>query len=74
LGNQKRIGVLFERTALERAMPDKPKKPEVINKAVKTEMDRRLERVREYLMTIEDLTPLADFEYRMLINKMTEKK
>ena len=55
-------------------MPDKPKKPEVINKAVKTEMDRRLERVREYLMTIEDLTPLADFEYRMLINKMTEKK
>jgi hypothetical protein len=55
-------------------MPDKPKKPEVIKKAMQTEMDRRLERVREYLMTIEDLTPLADFEYRVLINKMMEKK
>jgi hypothetical protein len=55
-------------------MPDKPKKPEVINQAMKTEMDRRMEQLREYLMTIEDLTPLAEFEYAVLLAKMKEKK
>lgn len=54
-------------------MPDKPKKPDLINKAIKTEMDRRMARIREYLMTIEDLTPLAEFEYRQLISKMKDK-
>jgi hypothetical protein len=58
---------------LERAVPDKPKKPDLINKAIKTEMDRRMARIREYLMTIEDLTPLAEFEYRQLISKMKDK-
>lgn len=51
-----------------------PKKPRLINKVLKTEMDRRMDRLREYLMTIEDLTPLAKFEYDQLIKKMTEKK
>lgn len=55
-------------------MPDKPKKPDLIDKSIKTEMDRRMARVREYLMTIEDLTPLADFEYRLLMQKMKEKR
>jgi hypothetical protein len=36
-------------------------------------MDRRMARIREYLMTIEDLTPLAEFEYRQLISKMKDK-
>ena len=54
-------------------MDKPPKKPSLIDKSLKTEMDRRMARVREYLMTIEDLTPLADFEYRTLIKKMTEK-
>ena len=52
---------------------DKPKKPNLIDASIKTEMDRRMKLLREYLMTVEDLTPLADFEYRQLIKKMTEK-
>ena len=55
-------------------MADKPKKPALIDKAIKTEMDRRMARVREYLMTIEDLTPLAQFEYAVVLAKMKEKK
>lgn len=55
-------------------MPDKPKKPDLIDQSIKTEMDRRMARVREYLITIEDLTPLADFEYRVLLSKIMEKK
>ena len=55
-------------------MADKPKKPEVINNAIKTEMDRRMEKLREYLLNIEDLTPLAKFEYAVLLAKMKEKK
>jgi len=54
-------------------MDKPPKKPSLIDKTLKTEMDRRMARVREYLMTIEVLTPIADFEYRQLIKKMTEK-
>jgi hypothetical protein len=54
-------------------MDEPPKKPSLIDKSLKTEMDRRMAKVREYLMTIEELTPLADLEYRQLIKKMTEK-
>lgn len=53
---------------------NKPKKPSLIDQSIKTEMDRRMARVREYLMTIEDLTPLARFEYAVLLAKLTEKK
>lgn len=52
----------------------KPKKPSLVDASIKTEMDRRMARVREYLMTIEDLTPLAKFEYAVLLKKLTEKK
>jgi len=51
-----------------------PKKPSLIDKSLKTEMDRRMARVREYLITIEDLTPLAKFEYTVLIAKLTGEK
>lgn len=51
-----------------------PKKPSLIDKSLKTEMDRRMARVREYLMTVEDLTPLAKFEYTVLVAKLTGEK
>lgn len=51
-----------------------PRKPSLINRSLKTEMDRRMDRLREYLMTMEDLTPLAKFEYDELMKKITEKK
>lgn len=54
-------------------MKNPAKKPSLIEKSLKTEMDRRMDMVREYLMTIEDLTPLVDFEYKQLLKKMTEK-
>lgn len=54
---------------------EKPsKKPSLIDKTLKTEMDRRMARVREYLMTIEELTPLARFEYTVLLAKLMKGK
>lgn len=53
-------------------MDKPPKKPSLIDASIKTEMDRRMARVREYLMTIEDLTPLAKFEYTVLLAKLTK--
>jgi len=50
-----------------------PKKPSLIDKTLKTEMDRRMARVREYLITVEELTPLAKFEYAVLLAKLTKK-
>lgn len=55
-------------------MDKPPKKPSLIDKALKTEMDRRMAKVREYLMTVEELTPLAKFEYTVLLAKLTKKK
>jgi len=52
-----------------------PKKPTpLIDSVQKTEMDRRLERLREFLLTQEQLTPLARLEYDALMRRMTEKK
>lgn len=48
----------------------KPKKPSLIDKTLKTEMDRRLARVREYLITVEQATPAARFEYAVLLKKL----
>jgi len=54
---------------------DKPKKPnDLIKNSMKTEMDRRLERVREYLMMQEALTPLASFEYHCLMTRLNKKE
>lgn len=54
---------------------NEPKKPKPdIKKLMQTEMDRRLERVREYLIMQEELTPLAQFEYNVLISKLTKEK
>ena len=55
-------------------MDTTPKKPSLIDRSLKTEMDRRMARVREYLMTIEDLTPLAKFEYTVLLAKLMKDK
>lgn len=55
-------------------MDKPPKKPSLIDASIKTEMDRRMARVREYLMTIEDLTPLARFEYTVLLAKLMKDK
>jgi len=55
-------------------MDKPPKKPSLIDKALKTEMDRRMARVREYLITIEQATPAAQFEYNLLLKKLTGKK
>lgn len=55
---------------------DEPKKPkrDIIKKSMQTEMDRRLERLREYLISQEELTPLARFEYAVLMAKLTKEK
>ena len=55
-------------------MTKKRKPTKLIDWVQKTEMDRRLERVREYLLTQEQLTPFARLEYDALIRRMTEKK
>ena len=51
-----------------------PKKPSLIDRTMKTELDRRIERLREYLIHQEELTPLARFEYAVLMAKMTKEK
>ena len=48
---------------------DKPK-PDIIKKAMQTEMDRRLDLMREYLLMQEKMTPLAQFEYRRLMIRL----
>jgi hypothetical protein len=54
---------------------DEPKKPKPdIKKLMQTEMDRRLEGVREYLISQEELTPLARFEYAVLMAKLMKEK
>ena len=55
-------------------MDKPPKKPSLIDKSLKTEMDRRMALLRDYLMTIETLTPIAKFEYEQLLKKMKGKK
>jgi len=42
----------------------------MIYKAQKTAMDLRMERLRAYLLTLEDLVPLAQLEYTLLIQRM----
>lgn len=56
------------------ATPKKRKPTPLINWVQKTEMDRRLERVREYLLTQEQLTPMARLEYDALMRRMKGKK
>jgi hypothetical protein len=55
---------------------DEPKKPKpnIIKKSMQTEMDRRLERVREFLIMQEELTPLASFEFHCLMTKLKRKE
>lgn len=55
-------------------MTKKRKPTPLIDWVQKTEMDRRLERVREYLLTQEQLTPLARLEFDALMRRVTEKK
>ena len=54
----------------------KPKRtvPFLIWITQKTEMDRRLERLREYLLTKEQLTPEVDKEYSDLMRKLMKPK
>jgi hypothetical protein len=52
---------------------DKPK-PDIIKKAMQTEMDRRLDLMREYLLMQEKMTPLAQFEYTVLMAKLMKEK
>jgi hypothetical protein len=50
---------------------NEPKKPnDIIKQAMKTEMDRRLDLMREYLLMQEKMTPLAKFEYRRLMIRL----
>jgi hypothetical protein len=55
---------------------DKPKRtvPFLIWITQKTEMDKRLERLREYLLTTEQLTPEVNKEYAELMSKLTKPK
>jgi hypothetical protein len=54
---------------------NEPKKPRnIIGKSMKTEMDRRLERIREFLIMQEELTPLASFEFHCLMTKLKRKE
>ncbi len=52
---------------------DKPK-PNIIKKAMQTEMDRRLDLMREYLLMQEKMTPLALLEYNVLMAKLMKDK
>jgi len=50
---------------------NEPKKSRnIIGKSMKTEMDRRLERLREFLIMQEELTPLASFEFHCLMTRL----
>jgi hypothetical protein len=49
-------------------------KPDIIKKAMQTEMDRRLDLMREYLLMQEKMTPLAALEYNVLMAKALEYK
>jgi len=50
---------------------NEPKKPnDIIRKSMQTEMDRRLERLREYLIMQEELTPFASFEFNCLMTRL----
>lgn len=42
----------------------------IIRQVLKTEMDRRLERVREYLLTQEQFMPIARAEYDKLMGRL----
>ena len=53
-------------------LPPNPKW--LIHRAMKTEMDRRLDRVREYLITQEKLTPPARLHYDALMRRLTNKE
>lgn len=53
--------------------PKKPKR-DIIKKSMQTEMDRRLERLREYLIMQEELTPIASFEYHCLMTRLKRKE
>jgi len=49
-------------------------KPDIIKKAMQTEMDRRLDLLRQYLLMQEKMTPLAALEYNVLMAKLTKGK
>ena len=49
-------------------------KPYIIKQAMKTEMDRRLDLMREYLLMQEKMTPLAQFDYTVLMTKLMKGK
>jgi hypothetical protein len=49
-------------------------KPDIIKKAMQTEMDRRLDLMREYLLMQEKMTPLAALEYNVLMSKLMKDK
>jgi hypothetical protein len=53
---------------------EKPKKPDLIKQAMKTEMDRRLDLMREYLLMQEKMTPLALLDYNVLMAKLMKGK
>jgi len=51
---------------------NEPKKPnDLIRQAMKTEMDRRLDLVREHLLMQEKMTPLAREVYLRLMIRLT---
>jgi hypothetical protein len=49
-------------------------KPDIIKKAMQTEMDRRLDLMRQYLLMQEKMTPLSALEYNVLMAKLTKGK
>jgi len=49
-------------------------KPDIIKKAMQTEMDRRLDLMREYLLMQEKMTPLVKFDYAVLMAKLMKDK
>ena len=52
---------------------EKPK-PDLIKRSLQTEMDRRLDLMREYLLMQEKMTPLAALEYNVLMAKLMKEK
>lgn len=48
--------------------------PNIIKKSLQTEMDRRLDLMRQYLLMQEKMTPLAQFEYTVLMAKLMKDK
>ena len=49
-------------------------KPNIIKQSLQTEMDRRLDLMRQYLLMQEKMTPLAALEYNVLMSKLMKDK